>query len=803
MATGKSFSHTIAVPSYNKGTGYVRFDFQEYYDVAGNYSTIALTGAVITHTNYSGKFYVNATIKTADGVEIATLSGNTYSGNTGAAVSGTFPLTSGKIYHDGTTGAKTVTINVVVDSLFNNSAGWISNSSGSFTVALTTIPRLSEISTGNGTLGVAQKLTVTQKSTSYTHTIKWTCGSASGTIATKSSELSFNWTPAMDLASQNTTGTSVSVKFTITTYSGDTSIGSKTLTITCAIPASVKPSVTMTITDANGYTGKYGGYVQLRSRLRVVLNITEAYGSAITVNNVSFENVTYQGTDITTNAINGNGTLSVKATVTDKRGRTGTATVNVDVLAYSPPAITGLTYNRADSDGTDNVMGEYAEVTMSGKVTSLGGANRATYRLQYKKLSDSAYTDFDMTGYNDVYTLSKVVAIFAASADYSYNIIFTVSDDFSAAFNSTAKTEFILQTGKVLMHRRAKGNGMGLGRICEEDDLLDVDWNIRGRKDLQIDGSMFGGLPLIPITDYGYDCNDIILYGGGKLGIYQYSSITLNTPYKAGIWGNSSGYIINIPSTTVNADGKQYGTQIAIGRGTRELCVRNYSGTTQSTWTRVALLHDNSQHFRFYTNPTQFGCTNASTLTEVFKALPSNSVFLYTANLMTDASWNFPVTSATLRIEKQGGARSIIQLFPAYGINTYYMQLQSGDNVIPNGTWKRTDANGAVTKKLLWTNASPTSSFAAQTLTLNLNAYDSVLIVYRVLNNQNYEVTHHALKGSALLANATSGTSSNDFSRMTTVNSANIVFEAGAQGSSSNVNTVMIPYKIFGVKDGY
>ena len=53
------------------------------------------------------------------------------------------------------------------------------------------------------------------------------------------------------------------------------------------------------------------------------------------------------------------------------------------------------------------------------------------------------------------------------------------------------------------MHRRAKGNGMGLGRICEDDDLLDIDWNIRGRKDMQIDGALSVGDKATTLSNIG------------------------------------------------------------------------------------------------------------------------------------------------------------------------------------------------------------------------------------------------------------------------------------------------------------
>jgi hypothetical protein len=126
-------------------------------------------------------------------------------------------------------------------------------SSGTVTASasktLTTIPRKSTMSVGNGTLGTAQTLTVTRKSTSFTHTIVATCGSASTTICTKSTSTSISFTPPIAWSSQNTTGTSVSVKYTITTYSGSTSVGSNSYTVSCVIPSSVKPSCSLTVSD--------------------------------------------------------------------------------------------------------------------------------------------------------------------------------------------------------------------------------------------------------------------------------------------------------------------------------------------------------------------------------------------------------------------------------------------------------------------------------------------------------------------------------------------------------------------------
>ena len=151
----------------------------------------------------------------------------------------------------------------------------------SFVRELPTIPRKSELTVSNGTLGKAQTLTVERKATSFTHTITYKCGSASGTIVEKSSNESVSWTPPAALAKQNTTGTSVSVTLTITTYSGSTTVGSDSKTITCGIPYA--PSVSIDVSDATGYskTYGYGKYIQGLSKIKVVVNAYGVQGSTI------------------------------------------------------------------------------------------------------------------------------------------------------------------------------------------------------------------------------------------------------------------------------------------------------------------------------------------------------------------------------------------------------------------------------------------------------------------------------------------------------------------------------------------
>ena len=369
------------------------------------------------------------------------------------------------------------------------------------TTTLTTIPRKSTLSVANGTLNTAQTLTVTKQYSSFTHTITATCGSATTTIATKSSSTSISFTPPIAWASQNTTGTSVSVTYKITTYNGDTSVGSNSYSKTCAIPESVKPSCSITVTDAKGYADTYGGYIKGLSQFKVVVSATAAYGSAIDSYKTTANGATYTVASFTTDILKSSGTLTVSTTVTDKRSRTGTASKNLTVLDYSVPIITALSVHRCNQDGTSNDQGEYVKVVFNSSVTALNNKNTATYKLEYKKATASAYTPVNLTSYSNNYSVSNASYVFAADSGSSYNVRVTVTDAFNSGFKTTTAS-----TAYTLIHWNTEGNAIGIGKIAEQQELFDIGLATRFIK--PVHGNVMGlnKLPQIPgnsdLNDY-------------------------------------------------------------------------------------------------------------------------------------------------------------------------------------------------------------------------------------------------------------------------------------------------------------
>lgn len=426
-----------------------------------------------------------------------------------------------------TSGSQTIfskTVNVPHNSngtkTLSTSASFTSGvSSGTVTATaskvLTTIPRKSTLTASNGTLGATQTLTVTRQSSDFTHTITYKCGTASGTIVTKSSDTNISWTPPLTLSSQNTAGTSVSITFTITTFNHSTgaTIGTNTKTITCTIPASVKPSCSLAVTDSMGYEGIYGNPIKGLSKFKVVVTPTLAHGSPIAAYSVYANGATYTSSSFTSGVLRSSGALSVSATVKDKRGRTGTATVSKTVLSYTEPVISILTVHRCDEDGTENEQGEFVKVNFTATVTALNNKNTAVYTLHYKKSTDTEFTEVGLDELEDNYSINSSY-IFPADTSNSYDVEFTAADNFK-----TTKRVTSASTGFALIHHRADGTGLGLGKLGEVENGLDVGLDAVFRNPVY--GKVMG-LDKLPEIPEGSDVNDYLetgcwaVYGNAK-----------------------------------------------------------------------------------------------------------------------------------------------------------------------------------------------------------------------------------------------------------------------------------------------
>lgn len=433
-------------------------------------------------------------------------------------------------------GTKSVSFSFSMQIDITFSGSWIGTVSASGSTSLTTIPRKSSLSVGNGTLNSSQTISISRASSSFTHTITYKCGSYSGTIANKTSSTSVSWTPSLTLANANTTGTSVSVTITLTTYNGSTSLGSVSKTISCSIPSSVKPSINSVTVGSNpaGHLSTYGGYIRNMTKATFSISASTSYSSAIASYKVVVNGGTYSSSSssITSNNLTSAGSLTATITVTDKRGRSASTTKTLTVLDYAQPVINTYSVARCDQDGTLNSRGNYCKLSYKVTITALNNANSKNFSYKYKITTDSSYTQANLSNADYI---EESFVIFPASISNGYNIEIVATDDFA-----TTKKVLTLSAGSAIMNWLANKLGMAIGKIAELSDFLDVGYKTIFRKDLYMDNysdnekcffftnsASRENKTYVDDSVYPHDCK---IYGGNGLsvvGIGMYDNANL------------------------------------------------------------------------------------------------------------------------------------------------------------------------------------------------------------------------------------------------------------------------------------
>ena len=201
---------------------------------------------------------------------------------------------------------------------------------GDSNVTLDTIPRASQptLSSSSVTMGNSVTITTNRVSSSFTHTISYSFGNASGTIASNVGD-STTWTPPITLANQIPNSTSGTCTITCTTYNGDTLIGTKTVGLTLNVPSSVVPTVSIgTLTEANTTMQglNWGVFVQNKSQLNIPITAAGIYGSSISSIVTTINGVNFTGSNVTTSTLVTAGNNTISTTAIDSRGRTATTT---------------------------------------------------------------------------------------------------------------------------------------------------------------------------------------------------------------------------------------------------------------------------------------------------------------------------------------------------------------------------------------------------------------------------------------------------------------------------------------------
>lgn len=340
------------------------------------------------------------------------------------------------------------------------------------TLTLDTIPRASVVSAPKtGTLGTALAISIDRKSASFTDKLYYKVGSKSEVqITAYDGKATYNWTPPVSLASNAPNSTKLAVTLITKTYNGSTYVGRSECVVELAVPESAVPTLSVAISDPIGLSATYGGYVQLRSKIKVALTAAGSYGSTIKSYSIKVGNFYAATTSSgTTDYLPSSGNVSVVCSVTDSRGRTTTKTQTVTVLAYSKPTISAISAARCNQDGTLNRSGAYGKVTFSAAITALSNKNTAAYKVQYRAHGAATWADAGSAAAGN-YSPANVSVVFAADTDTRYAVRVVATDK----FESVASTIRDLPAAFILMDLAKSKKSVGVGRECDKDNTLQV-----------------------------------------------------------------------------------------------------------------------------------------------------------------------------------------------------------------------------------------------------------------------------------------------------------------------------------------
>lgn len=399
-------------------------------------------------------------------------------------------LIFGKDYvvnHDGN-GNKTVNISFKVDV---NTGGY-GSATVSLSIPLPQIHRASDVSAATGTIGSAMTINISRKNSAFTHTVKYSFGSKSGTIATNVGT-SCSWTPPADLATVIPNATAGIGGITVDTYSGSTKIGSKTAQLILNVPTSMTPKLgSITLTDSNtavkNLLNTANTFAEIVSDIKVAFNsATGVQGSTITDYHAEIVNKNQS-----TNANNGNlglmkwnGSAQVKAWVVDSRGRSSNAiTTNITVLEYFLPTLTFTAVRGDTNQSSDKIV-----VSRTAKIAPLkiGNTQKNSFKLSFKTapFGTTTYTSDTGAGVNDkvTNTLTNSKATLSGTFDIgkSYEVYGVLEDALTSS--GTVKAPPVSPEKMVMGMAET---AVSFGKYPENTNAVDSDWVFKYKnKDIQ------------------------------------------------------------------------------------------------------------------------------------------------------------------------------------------------------------------------------------------------------------------------------------------------------------------------------
>lgn len=431
------------------------------------------------------------------------------------------------------------------------SSGYGNMPYGEFTLTLTKIARASQPSINTWpnnspdiTAGVACTIHM-NKQANFTHTVKYSFGKKSGTIATGVTD-NCSWTPPTSLLDQISTATVGYGGISVETYSGSTKIGdTKTCNFNLHIPSNSEPTIgAITLTEQHaGVKAKNANVtVQQISKKLVSVPVSAKYSASIktvTCDGVALSNNNGTYTGYISNKANG----TYKITVTDSRGLQSSNSATQTFYEYAKPFITATLKRESETsaEGTLVVNGSYSTILSN------------TLSMTIQRNDASSPTTVSPSLSNGSISYSK------SYTDLNYVQSFTVKVKVTDGFGETAEVTAALGVGQYALwmgkYNVKVGGKLNVGSDLTVGGNAVINGSISTLKEISATSFRYKGAvsPTMHYVAYGYHTpGSTPVYMNSSMAGHRFTDVWIYDPAYASKHFDSDK---NYPSIQINKQG--------------------------------------------------------------------------------------------------------------------------------------------------------------------------------------------------------------------------------------------------------
>lgn len=340
----------------------------------------------------------------------------------------------------------------------------------------------SSVPADGSTQGTVQ---INRPDSAFTHKVVIQLGSRSQEITNVG--LSCTFTIPQAWIDQISAATSATAKVLLYTYRGSSQVGtpdSKNFTIT--VPASVVPTVSVTSENLSDNATVDGWDTLVQGFSKIKLTATAAAGSGSTIASVSFsgDGVSQTGTalEATSAVLTNAGERTWTVTVTDRRGRTSSATITRTVHEYRTASVESFAPFRSNALGVEDPgTGTYITVTPVYSIASCDGHNSVSVKkIEYKINTGSTWTvGQSAASSGTTYTFGTISVL------YAYDVRITVTDALGSTIVYSVQIPSAIGFSFGLNGKCAR-----LGGPVQYDDRFEVDFATQFDDDVEVQGEL-------------------------------------------------------------------------------------------------------------------------------------------------------------------------------------------------------------------------------------------------------------------------------------------------------------------------